>query len=79
LEKYTELVPGDGWITTEDRNELLNPEFERLQKLEGNEDETTIPKQELYDNSEAFDKIDNSETLRAFYNGVVGVIKDSND
>lgn len=77
-DKYTELVPGDGWISTEDRKDMLNPEFERLSKLEGNENVTMIPKPSLYDNSKAYDKVAKSTTLKALYNEVLSTMKESN-
>jgi len=78
IDKYTELVPGDGWVTTADREDLINKEFERLSSMEGNENETVIPKENLYKN-EQFSKIKNSDSLKALYDAAVSVIGDSNE
>ena len=77
-DKYTELVPGDGWISTEDRTDMLNPEFEKLSKEEGNEGVSMIPKRSLYNNSAAYNKVKNSKTLKALYDEVLLTMKESN-
>lgn len=78
LEKYTELVPGDGWITNTERDDLINPEYERLSKEEGNEGMSMIPKKSLYDNSLAYNKIKNSKSLKVLYDAIVTTMQDAN-
>lgn len=78
LEKYTELIPGDGWINNTERDDLLNPEFEKLSQEEGNEEMSMIPKKSLYDNSKAYNKIKNSPTLRALYDGILSTMIEAN-
>jgi hypothetical protein len=45
-EKFTELIPGDGWINRDDNDQLLNIEYKKA-----GYDVPYIPKRELYDNS----------------------------
>ena len=74
FEEYMQFEPGYGYLDKEENNNIfLNKKFK-------DEYETTyVPKRELYDNSEAFNKIKNSDTLRALYEEAISVIKKSNE
>ena len=89
-EEFTELVPGDGFINTEENDSLRNENYDRLSKTIGIPGtETTmsmIPKADVkngkYDNSKAYNKIfgkNGSSTLQALYKGVYDTIKESNE
>lgn len=89
-EEFTELVPGDGFINTEENDSLKNEVYERLSKevgIPGSEvTMSMIPKANVqngrYDNSKAYNKIfgkNGSTTLQALYKGVYETIKESNE
>lgn len=77
-EDYVDLAPGDGWINRDDRTDLSNPEFERLSKIEGNEDMYMIPKESLYKNEE-YQKIKESAALYNLYKKILETLKESNN
>lgn len=72
-DKFTDLIPGDGWINRDDNDQLLNPVYSEL-----GYNVPYIPKQQLedgstpYDNSKQYNKIMSSPTLSALYKAVVG-------
>ena len=70
---YTELLPGDGWINRDEDTSLLNPNYKPEMGV------PYIPKKEFYDNSVQYNKIVNSPTLKALYDGVVKYMTESND
>lgn len=89
-EEFTELVPGDGFINTEENDSLKNEEYDRLSKSVGLPGEevtmSMIPKASAqggrYDNSKAYNKIfgrNGSQSLQALYKGVYDTIKESNE
>ena len=69
---YTELLPGDGWIDRDENNSLLNDKYDSSMGV------PYIPKKEFYDNSIQYDRIKNSPTLKALYDGVVSAMTKSN-
>lgn len=79
-EKFTDLIPGDGWINRDENNQLLNPAY-----TEANLNVPYIPKRVLkdgskpYDNSEKYNKIKNSKTLKALYDAILDVLKNANE
>lgn len=79
-EKFTDLIPGDGWINRDENDSLLNPEYKKA-----NANVPYIPKRILkdgskpYDNSKQYNKIHNSTTLKALYDGVVEALKSANE
>lgn len=89
-EEFTELVPGDGFINTEENDSLINNTYTKLSKevgIPGTEVEMSmIPKASVqggrYDNSKAYNKIfgkNGSQTLQSLYKGVYDTIKESNE
>lgn len=72
FDKFTELIPGDGWINTDNNNKHVNKDFDESYGV------SMVPKKELYSNKEAFDKINNSPTLKALYDIVHQTIHESN-
>ena len=75
--KYMEFTPGNGWIVKEDDSAFINKEYVEESKKEGNNN-SFIPKRSLYDNSKAFNKIKNSETLSKLYDLTLQYMKESN-
>jgi hypothetical protein len=75
--KYMEFTPGNGWIVKEDDSAFINKEYVEESKKEGNNN-SFIPKRSLYDNSKAFNKIKNSETLSKLYDITLQYMKESN-
>ena len=80
-DKYVEVAPGDNYIEQDPESTFLDKDF----KTE--ENETYVPKvsgtykgvEFSYDNSEAFETIDNSKTLKALYNEVKNTIHETNE
>lgn len=80
-DKYVEVAPGDNYIEQDPESTFLDKDF----KTE--ENETYVPKvsgtykgvEFSYDNSEAFETVDNSETLKALYNEVKNTIHETNE
>ena len=68
-----EVVPNDGWVVDKQDNNNLNPNFDESYG------EAWVPKRSIYDNSEQYKKIKESETLRAMYDGLHQTIKEAND
>lgn len=72
-EKFSNLIPGDGWINRDENDQLLNPVYKELKM-----NVPYIPKKVLkdgsspYDNSKHYNKIQNSPTLKALYEALVG-------
>lgn len=83
IEKFTELVPGDGWINSDENNSLLNPNYDSSMNV------PFIPKKKVtledgrvitpYDNSVQYNRIMNSPTLKALYDKTVEYISEAND
>lgn len=79
-DQFTELVPGDGFLNTDDSNVYKNDKFDE-QLAQGS---WFIPKQfdsngkPLYDNSKAYNKVRNSSTLSALYDEIFNTIKEAN-
>lgn len=76
-DEFVEVTAGDGWIENDNNNVNINPVFAAARAKYGNM--SMIPKRELYNNSAAYDKIRNSESLRNLYDAVYETIKESND
>lgn len=76
-DEFVEVSAGDGWIENDNNSANINPVFAAEQQKYGRM--TMIPKRNLYDNSAAYNKIMNSESLRNLYNAVYETIKESND
>lgn len=78
IEMFTELLPGDGWINSDENNNLLNPNYDSSLNV------PYIPKKQLadgskpYDNSSQFNRIMNSPTLKALYYGVLESMQSAN-
>lgn len=73
---FVEFTPGDGYIINEDIDSLLNPDFDESQNM------SMVPKLSYdhgrYDNSKQYNKIMNSDTLRALYEAIHEAIAESN-
>lgn len=67
IDRFTELLPGDGWINSDENNDLINPVYQQYKM-----NVPYIPKKSLYDNSAAYNKIKKSPTLNALYTALVG-------
>jgi len=52
-DEYMELVPGNGYMESDKNNSFLNEKFNDLKKY----NKKWVPKRELYDNSEKYNKI----------------------
>lgn len=80
-EEFTEFVPGDGYINTDDSNKYKNPNFDE-NVAEGS---WFIPKafdenkRALYDNSRAFNRVKNSIGLNALYEEIFKMMQESNN
>lgn len=72
INKFTELIPGDGWINSDENNSLLNPIFDAPMNV------PYIPKKSLYDNSAAYNRIMSSPTLKALYEESLGAMQKAN-
>lgn len=80
-DKYVEVAPGDNYIEQDPESTFLDKDF----KTE--ENETYVPKVNgtykgvkfSYDNSKAFETVDNSKTLKALYNEVKNTIHETNE
>ena len=74
---FIEFLPGDQYIINENNQSLLNPNFDESENM------SMIPRLDYdngrYDNSKAYYKIKNSETLNALYEAVYNTIKESNE
>jgi hypothetical protein len=77
-EEYVEITPGDGWVNTDDRGDLLNPEYKRLSSIPGNENMSMIPKEELYKNK-AYEKIEKSEGLKKLHGLILSTMREANE
>lgn len=75
-DEFMELVPGEGYTESDQNNEYVNKNFKNLEKY----NKKWVPKKSIkrYDNSKAFNKIKDSETLNALYNEVLNTMKESN-
>jgi hypothetical protein len=89
-EEFTELVPGDGFINTEENDSLINENYQKLSKQIGIPGQETtmsmIPKINIkngrYDNSKAYNKIfgeNGSKSLQNLYKAVYDTVKESNE
>ncbi len=70
-DRYMDIVPGDGWMDRDD-NKFINDDFDESQNS------AMVPKKSLYDNSEAYNKVMKSSTLKALYDAVYETIDQSN-
>lgn len=73
-DEYMELVPGNGYMESDKNNSFLNEKFNDLKKY----NKKWVPKRELYDNSKNYNKIQNSKTLKALYDGVLSAMDEAN-
>lgn len=74
---FAEVEPGDGYINTDESNDMLDTRFEALSQQVGNEGQSMIPLESLYRNS-AYDKIDNSPRLKALHTEIHNLIAETN-
>lgn len=80
-DKYMEVSPGDNYIEQDPESSFLDKDFDP------DENETYVPKTTgtyngkkfSYDNSKAYNTIQNSETLNALYNGIKNTIHQTNE
>lgn len=80
-DKYVEVAPGDNYIEQDPESSFLDKEFDPR------ENETYIPKANgvyngvefSYDNSKAYESIQNSQTLKNLYNEVINTIHETNE
>lgn len=80
-DRYVEVAPGDNYIEQDPESSFLDKEFDP------NENETYIPKVNgvyngskfSYDNSKAYNDIQNSQTLKNLYNEVINTIHETNE
>lgn len=73
-DEYMELVPGIGYSESDKNNEFLNEKFDSLKHY----NKKWVPKRSLYDNQKAYDKIQNSKTLKALYDGILSTMDEAN-
>ena len=71
-DQFMELSPGDGWMDNTD-DDMLDKDFDESQG------QTQVPNAKYYDNSKQYNKIANSKTLKALYDGIYNTIKESNE
>ena len=71
-ENFMEFEPNDAWIDKSE-SDLLNHNFDESYNT------PLVPKRSIYDNSEEYNKVMGSETLKALYECVQRTIKESND
>lgn len=72
IDKFTELIPGDGWINSDENNSLINPNFDTSMNV------PYIPVKSLYDNSIHYNRIMSSPTLRALYEASLEAMQNAN-
>lgn len=80
-DKYVEVAPGDNYIEQDPESSFLDKEFDPK------ENETYIPKANgvyngvefSYDNSKAYESIQNSKTLKNLYDEVINTIHETNE
>lgn len=80
-DKYVEVAPGDNYIEQDPESSFLDKEFDPK------ENETYIPKANgvyngvefSYDNSKAYESIQNSQTLKNLYDEVINTIHETNE
>ena len=80
-DKYVEVAPGDNYIEQDPESTFLDKDFDQ------DENETYIPKingtyngvKFSYDNSKAFETIQNSNTLKALYDEIRTTIHETNE
>lgn len=80
-DKYVEVAPGDNYIEQDPESSFLDKEFDPK------ENETYIPKANgvyngvefSYDNSKAYQSIQNSQTLKNLYDEVINTIHETNE
>ena len=78
-DQFMDFIPGDGWIMSDDNNDLVNTEFddtnpEKMQPKRFDKDGNV-----LYDNSKEFKKIQSSESLKNLYDVTVQTIHEINE
>lgn len=75
-DQFMELIPGDGYMESNNNNEFTNKNFEALKKY----NKRWVPKKSIkkYDNTAAYNKIVNSNSLTALYNSIIDTMKKSN-
>lgn len=69
---YMEWVPNDAWAEQEEDDRYVNKEFDK------SFGESRVPFKDLYDNSKAWKKIQNSPTLHKLYDEVVNTLNEAN-
>jgi len=85
IEKFTELLPGDGWINSDENNTLINPVYKEMCEKDPSLNVPFIPKKQLedgskpYDNSVAYNRIVSSPTLKALYDATLKYLSEAND
>lgn len=72
IDKFTELIPGDGWINSDENNSLINPNFDTSMNV------PYIPVKSLYDNSIHYNRIMSSPTLKALYQASLEAMQNAN-
>ena len=77
-DQFMDFIPGDGWIMSDDNNDLVNTEFddtnpEKMQPKRFDKDGNV-----LYDNSKEFEKIQSSQSLKKLYDVTVQTIREIN-
>lgn len=79
-DKYVEVAPGDNYIEQDPESSFLDKEFDPK------ENETYVPKANgiyngvefSYDNSKAYESIQNSQTLKNLYDEIINTIHETN-
>ena len=80
-DQFMETVPGDNFIYSKDENQFINKNFDE------SEEESVIPKKKgtwngeefSYDNSEAYNKIQNNKDLKALYDETLDILTEAKD
>nr|DAN22262.1 MAG TPA_asm: hypothetical protein [Bacteriophage sp.] len=69
-----ELIPGNGYAESDKNNDFLNDKFDSLKHY----NKKWVPKRSLYDNSTAYKKVQDSQTLKKLYDGVLTTLEEAN-
>lgn len=72
-EKMYTYKPSSQWHALEESSNFINPNFDQTSK------EFAIPKKSVYDNSTAYNKVRSNTSLSKLYDGVFGMLNDSNN
>lgn len=73
-DEYMELTPGNGYAESDKNNDFLNDKFDSLKHY----NKKWVPKRSLYDNSAAYKKVQDSQTLKKLYDGVLTTLEQAN-